>query len=254
MKYCIILPNKPNRTIELLSAANEIIIPWFARRIGHLTLQDFPDTIRTLLMPPIVNSTDIDIITDNYSADTSRLLFTDIEQAQKIRIKYPEIQSFPFYCATTVNSVSLALQMVKLGVCSIFIANELLKDITTLKQLQSLNVEKRALPVTARDITDGFIRPEGIDLYENLIDILDFSLEPSRRANKLINIYKSKEYTSLLCFLISTLPEIQNSFLPKDFDERHSNCFGLDCSSCNYCARAVNTAQSINEIITSNHA
>lgn len=85
-----------------------------------------------------------------------------------------------------------------------------------------------------------FIRPEDLNLYEGVIDIIDFKeLESIDREEALFTIFKRGTFNYNLSQLVTGMnPDVNNLMFPQEFGKERLNC-GQRCKihpgRCHYC-------------------
>lgn len=100
-----------------------------------------------------------------------------------------------------------------------------------------------------------FIRPEDLHLYEDTIDIIDFSVGSVETEKTLFDIYKRGYFNFDIGQLILGLPiGIKNVAFKEHFAEQRLNC-GQKClnpshASCHFCSRYFNLINKMQGILT----
>lgn len=91
----------------------------------------------------------------------------------------------------------------------------------------------------------NFVRPEDIDLYDNLVDSVKLATRVNRCPERILDAYCDRHYRGALTDLlepdngVSLLPWIvDNSLLPDNFGEYVATC-GHDCEGCRFCEEAL---------------
>lgn len=91
----------------------------------------------------------------------------------------------------------------------------------------------------------NYVRPEDIDLYDNLVDSVKLATRVNRCPERILDAYCDRHYRGALTDLlepdngVSLLPWIvDNSLLPDNFGEYVATC-GHDCEGCRFCEEAL---------------
>lgn len=99
-------------------------------------------------------------------------------------------------------------------------------------------------------ISNFFIRPEALYLWENIITTIDFQEANATREKALLDVYKQGYFEGSLNHLITNLPFVENSLIDSKFDIMRMNC-KHKCQhplySCHYCENYINTLNMIKE-------
>ena len=91
----------------------------------------------------------------------------------------------------------------------------------------------------------NYVRPEDIDIYDNLVDSVKLATRVNRCPERILDAYCDRHYRGALTDLlepdngVSMLPWIvDNSLLPEGFGEHVATC-GHDCENCLWCDDAL---------------
>lgn len=88
-----------------------------------------------------------------------------------------------------------------------------------------------------------FIRPEDLDLYEKIVDIIDFRLEDQEKEDALFQIYNRRSFIyGLENLLVEATFTAPNPFIKPEFGDSRLNC-GQRCRipsrSCHLCESQI---------------
>lgn len=176
-----------------------------------------------------------------------------------------------FYLDKPINNYEDIYWLKKIGAKYILIEAPLFFDLQNVKEICGKSCSLRIAPNVAYYATDipkgngiagSWIRPEDIDLYEGLIDTIEFEDCDVRKEEALYRIYKDdKKWPTDLNILITNLNyPIDNKYLPESFGNTRlkcrQKCFNI--SYCNFCNRAATLStdkrfqQRINEMEPNN--
>lgn len=167
-----------------------------------------------------------------------KVLYTLISKGYKTYLRFPVSDWETFY------------QLIKLGVSDIYIDGPLCFNMDKI-ELAKGNTLIRVSPtispnasLTERDVTSFFIRPEDLELYKNMIDVIDFHELEQEKEDALYSIYNRRSFNYKLNDLIKGLNEDMNNLLiQSDFAKERRNC-GQRCKipgyKCNICRNYFN--------------
>lgn len=256
VKFCINLPKKKKDRKELdRCLIREVIVPWRSRRKLSDFKATFPKITFTLDCPynPL-NENDRNLLREH--SETVPLRFKNPREAE---IFFKNNKNIPnkFYCAAPAMSIEDIERYIQIGVSSVSILGSLILSYNTLLPFAD-KVELRVCPIlgAADKINSCFIRPEDIDLYENVFKTIDFSyVNDSIKEKTLTKIYFNGEWFFDLEMLGEHMPRINNCLIYNEFGRRRMNC-KLACitknESCDFCSSVVSIAEKMKDILEEN--
>lgn len=166
----------------------------------------------------------------------------------------------PFYFYKVPKNWEELYGLLSLGVSDVFIAEEMGFSLASIHKItQERNVQVRCYanvcqntwaPATGQ-ITDFYIRPDDMDLYADVIDVLEF-YDVIDRQNIYYEIYfHNKKWDGNLQEIIKGLKVKVNNYyiLGSEFAERRMDC-GKKCvkgGRCRLCYRLVELADSLEQ-------
>lgn len=158
----------------------------------------------------------------NYYLDRPINNYEDIYWLKKLKSKYILIEAPLFFDLKNVKDLTK-------GICSLRLAPNV--------AYYAENIPKE------NGIVGSWIRPEDIDLYEELIDTIEFENCDTRKEEALYRIYRDdKKWPTDLNILITNLNyPIDNKYLPDSFGDMRLKCQQkcFKVSYCNFCNRAA---------------
>lgn len=157
--------------------------------------------------------------------------------------------NIPFFYISGANSYDEVRSMIEAGVSDIYIENELCFDLPRIAEYCHHNeVKVRVIPNVAQtksrlpmnDMRKFFIRPEAIELYEDIIDVIEVQCKVLTKQPTVIQIYKDGHWNGDLKILIGNFKEsIDNRVFLPAFDEYRmvckKKCNVGKCNLCNTC-------------------
>lgn len=163
-----------------------------------------------------------------------------------------------FFFRDYIYSIDSLWEYINFNVSDVYITGELgfeIPKISTVLKERGINL--RVIPDIAQssasqsDITNFFIRPEDLYLYENYIDIIEFynNVNFHKRDELMYETYAiNKEWPNKLNYLIEGIKEkTANYSIPREFGKTRLNC-GKRClkgSNCESCYVAIKLANCI---------
>ena len=261
MKYCL----KYTNICTKLTKCQEIEIKYIEDKGLVKFLEKYKDKRVNLLVEP------------------NEIFHNEIRKLIAIRKQYPEYnfavaltqydatiapwlrqEKIPYYIAKPCENWEEFKQLIEAGVCDINISGPLGFDLTKVKRvLDSLNekVQVRATPNKVVNLNQHtpaligfFIRPEDVELYEGLIDVLDF--EGLEHQDTFYTIYaEQKVFIGNLNQCIYGFNEkVDNKGLVQLFGDRRKDC-GRECLNggrCKRCYTLANIAQTMGDRVKEN--
>ena len=171
------------------------------------------------------------------------------EYIQEIKDK-----GIPFYFNDKITSWDRLLAILNFGASDVFIAGELGFDLVRIKSIAGdTNIRCYANVSQYEDESNGFkgfyIRPEDVDLYDEVIDVIEF-WKSEDKQNILYEVYfHDKEWAGNLQEIVQGLKLKFNSYyiLGSEFANRRMSC-NKKCMKghrCQLCERLVELADSL---------
>lgn len=247
MKYC--LSNKVN--INYRNKADEIVIPYKDRRAIPDYAKKHPKAALTLEVPP-QTQWKIDEIKEYSILSKGRLTLClpEIGGPQTVELAAAGIPYFWGYTITTFYELDAVCECgvseVRIG-APIFFMIDKLKRFENVKKRVAANIAHPGYIPHTKGIVGAWIRPEDVDLYEGVIDTIEFADCDSNKEEALYRIYcEQKQWPGKVNMIISNIDDniAYNRMLPRDFTEMRLNC-GQKClsgSACQACYRHFHLA------------
>lgn len=118
----------------------------------------------------------------------------------------------------------------------------------------SPTISSNAALAEERKPSSFFIRPEDLDLYAEVIDVIDFNVGSLETEEALYKVYQRKEFLHDIDSLILRLPKgVSNLAFKPAFAEQRLNC-GQKCNvpgrSCHFCDNFFTLVSKFNQMIT----
>lgn len=117
-----------------------------------------------------------------------------------------------------------------IGVSDIYIDGPICFDINSIRKGKD-NVKIRVSPtisanasIAGRTPNSFFIRPEDLNLYDEVIDVIDFHETNMDKEDSLFSIYTRGTFNYDIGHLVTGLPQINNLLIGKDFAQPRLNC------------------------------
>lgn len=245
MKYAI----NYYRECPILDAADEIIIQYKKKdaELIHF-VQKYKESQRIIANAAMLDfetlSENLEIFNAAHEAHPAFTVLISIKNLSfSESLKNYEIPFFFIEGATCLDDVN---DFIEAGVSDIYIQNELGFNIKQISYFcQEKNVQVRVYPNVAQNkdniptrnsLTDFFIRPEAVPLYEPFVDVMEFYGAIDRQP-VLYRIYKDEKWLGDLSDLILELGvQIDNRTIVPYFDALRINC-RKECTlgKCNAC-------------------
>lgn len=253
VRFCRNLPKKKKDRKELDSClVREIIVPWRSRRKLPDFIATYPKIIFTIDCPhnPL-NENDRNLLRE-YSK-TVPLRFRTPHDAE---IFFKNNKRIPnkFYCMAPALNIKDIERYIEMGVSSVSVMGPLILSHDILLSFAN-KVELRVCPIlsAADKINSCFIRPEDIDLYEDVFKTIDFSyVNDSIKEKTLTKIYFNGEWFFDLEMLGSHMPRVNNCLIYNGFGQRRLNC-EQKCvtqkENCQFCNRVLSIANKCKNIL-----
>lgn len=253
VQFCINLPKKKKDRKNLDShLVREIIVPWRSRRKLPDFIAEYPKIRFTLDCPQNpLNENDRKLLTE--FADTVPLRFNRPQTAEVFFKNNPKVTN-KFYCVAPALSINDIERYLSMGVISVWVASALLFSYNDLLSFAD-KVELRYSPILgANNVLEScFIRPEDIDLYENVLKTIDFSYVNNTTIEKtLTKIYFNGEWFFDLEMLGPGMPKINNCLIYNEFGRRRMNCKWAcmeEQKPCNFCSSVASIAEKMVDIL-----
>jgi len=250
MKYSI----SARQPLNLLKQAEEIMVEY--RDIETLfNYEEWELTNKDIV---------IHIPNDEYKPDWD-LLKSFQEKEFNISIKLDDMTlksaaedyELPFFWAYTANSFYELFGLCENNVSQISLGIPLIFDLPKVRRITGNNIKLRITPNRAYEgyirhphgIQGGYVRPEDIPIYEEYVDICEFSVPTLKQQAALFEVYHNdKHWPGNLNILISNLDyDIDNRAIPEEFAKMRINCGqrcqqGYSCHICENIFRYVNNA------------
>lgn len=243
MKFAI----KYYKGCRVLDKADEVIIKYYERSANLINFaENLPKEQRL-----IVNIVELENIDDSLS------IFKATKKAHpQFAILLSKEQSYatiaeidvPFFFIEGASSYDDLAGITRLGVSDIYIMNELgfdIKNAADFCHSQNINVRvysnvaQTASKFNVTTITQFFVRPDAVKLYESYIDVLEF-YGPIDLQPVLYDIYRDERWLGALEDIIMGLnEEIDNQTIVPYFDISRLEC-RKRCAigKCNICSAA----------------
>lgn len=171
-------------------------------------------------------------------------------------------KSIPVYFYTFINNWDILHGYIKLGVSDVYIVEDLGFDLYTIKKVFQNQVNIRVFPHIAQStwalssvIKKFYIRPDDIDLYNNVVDVCEFH-NVSDKADAYYNIYKSGQWFGKLQEIILDFDsDLDGKYIAPSFAEQRIKCGkkcikGGKCAICERIEELSKTLEKNNLVIT----
>lgn len=202
---------------------------------------------------------DIELIEAIYKMDKYNITVCLNYAYNKTDELFPKVKKIgiPYYFAEAVSDWDILHQYINLGVSDIFVTGILGFELDKVKKvLSEKNIQIRCYANICQTLwSEGdtfkafYIRPEDVDIYSEVIDVLEF-YNAEDKQNVLYDVYfHSKKWTGDLREIIQGLKVRVNSYylLGNEFALRRMKC-GKKClkgSNCHLCERVKELADTI---------
>lgn len=241
MKYS--LHNK--QIVTYLKKADEIVIAYKDRRAIPDYAKKYPQAALTLEVPP-ATQWEIAELKDYCILSRNRLTLCLPEMTDP-RIQELKDNNIPFFWGYTINTAAELVALKNFGVSQARIGVPLFFQTNVLKKIDliyrvSANIAHEGYIPGMSGINGSWIRPEDVELYDDVIDIIEFADCDNNKEQALYRIYaEQKAWPGKVNMLITNIEDDKayNRMLPREFTEHRLNC-GQRCSSggaCSLCYR-----------------
>lgn len=165
--------------------------------------------------------------------------------------------SLPYFYGKAVTTWDELIYYVKSGVCDVYIAEDLGFEVSAVaKYCHDNNVTVRAYPNIAQASVGGahplkkfFIRPDDVDCYEGLIDVLEFWCAP-HQTDVYFKVYRNQKWLGELREIIKDFDcDIHNSHIVPGFAQARIDC-GKRClrgKPCHICDRIYSISKKLQD-------
>ena len=176
---------------------------------------------------------------------------SDLEELKEIGL--------PFFFAEVVDSWDKLNGYIQQGVSDVYVGNEFAFDLSTISQVCKLynvkirvfaNVAQSNYPSVGNTMTQFFIRPEDVTMYDDIVDVIEF-FGPLDRQDVLYEIYTKGKWIGNLNELIIGLKEdINNTLIAGCFGTLRRTCKKRCAHStkCDICTRFVSIQNTLKEV------
>jgi hypothetical protein len=233
-------------SFQYLKKADEIMVEYRDRRAIPDYAKKYPDACIALEVPP-ETQWEISEIKDYFILAKQKLVLClpDIKDPRIAELKSAGI---PFFWGYTVNTfwelealVAAGASQARIG-APIFFDAEGLNRYKITKRVCANVAHEGYLPFTD-GITGSWIRPEDVEAYEDVFDIIEFADVKDHKEEALFRIYaEKKNWPGRVDMIISNInTEAYNRMIPTQFVESRKKC-GQRCksySSCRICERLL---------------
>ena len=237
---------------EQIEKADELKVVWSKREIIPEIFEQYP--------------ADKTVVLECFAAELDDATWADLKMYNglgkgKFKICCADWKMFkdsgiPFYVGYPVTDLYTIVGLVKAGVTDVRVAGPLIFDLASVRKcLEDTSVKIRVSPNVAYTdglprpdgVLGGWIRPEDMHLYENLIDIIEFEDIPNKaREQVLYRLYmEDHEWLGSLQDLITNLNfSGLNRMIPTTMSSLRVNCKQacLTNSHCRICYRMLKMA------------
>lgn len=191
---------------------------------------------------------------------------TDVKQAfilakEKLVVCLPEMKDprieelkaagIPFFWGYTVNTFWELTALVETGVSQVRIGAPLFFECEKLKKFKVIkrvcaNVAHEGYLPNVDGINGSWIRPEDVEVYEDVFDIIEFADCKDQKEEAMFRIYaEQKKWPGRVDMIISNIKtEAYNRMIPPEFAAARRTC-GQRCASggsCRICYRLLHLA------------
>ena len=232
-----------------LKKADEIVVKYQDRRIIPDFAKKYPNACIALEVTPDTQWEISDI--KNYFILAKEKLILCLPNIRDPRI--PELikEGIPFFWGYTVTTfwelqalVAAGASQVRIG-APLFFEGEKLKNFNITKRVCANVAHEGYLP-HVDGITGSWLRPEDVEIYDDVFDIIEFADVKDHKEEALYRIYaEQKAWPGRVDMIISNInTEAYNRMIPSDFATRRKNC-GQRCmsgSACSICHRLLRLA------------
>ena len=247
MKYSL----KNRQTAEYLKKADEILIAYKDRKALPTYAEKYPEAALTLEVPP-ATQWEIAEIKEYSILARGRLTLCIPEITLPIIAELAE-NNIPYFWGYTVTTATELASLEALGVSQVrigaplFFQTDILKRFNVKYRIAANIAHEGYLPIMS-GINGSWIRPEDVELYEGIFDIIEFADCDNNKEQALFRIYaEDHAWPGQVEMLITNIEKTgaYNRMLPREFTEARLNC-GQKCAAkgkCQICYRYFNLAQ-----------
>ena len=254
MKYGMRYDNRSRH----LNDFDEIFLVYDHPTVGIIEhIQKYKPEQRVILDVTGLSEDDFDKSKDYFSAAAE--VHSNIALVGAIgQVRELEESGLPYFFPHIVSCWDELNGYIKLGVSDVYVGNEFAFNMTYIANVcRTAGVQVRAYAniaqtncaSAANTITQFYIRPEDVVLYEEYIDVIEF-YGPLDRQDVLYEIYTKGQWLGDLSTLIIGLKEeVHNPIITGIFGTLRRDC-GKRCSyspSCNVCTRFVSISNTLKE-------
>lgn len=228
-----------------LKKADEIVIAYKDRRAILDYAKKYPQAALVLEVPPATQWEMAEL--KEYSILSRNRLTLCLPEMTDPRIQELKDNNIPFFWGYTVGTGAELVALKNLGVSQVRIGAPLFFQTKVLKEFDvkyrvAANIAHEGYIPGMSGINGSWIRPEDIELYEDIIDTIEFADCDNAKEQALYRIYaEQKAWPGKVNMLISNIEndKAYNRMLPREFTEHRLNC-GQRCASggaCQLCYR-----------------
>lgn len=234
---------------QYLKKADEIVIEFRDRRAIPDYAKKYPNACIALEVTPDT-PWEIDEIKD-YSILSKGKLILCLPDIRDPRIPQLVQAGIPFFWGYTVTTfwelqalIAAGASQVRIG-APLFFEGEKLKKFDITKRVCANVAHEGYLPFVD-GVTGSWIRPEDIETYDDIFDIVEFADVKDHKEEALYRIYaEQKHWPGRVDMIISNInTEAYNRMIPEEFAASRKNC-GQRCAAggpCRICHRLLHLA------------
>lgn len=234
---------------EYLKKADEIIIEYRNRHAIPDFAKKYPDAQLVLEVMPDT-SWNFDEIKEYFILAKEKLILC-LPDLRDPAIEDLKASGIPFFWGYTITTfwelkaaIACGVSQVRIG-APIFFQTKLLKNFEVQKRITANIAHEGYLPFVD-GVSGSWIRPEDVDKYEDIFNIIEFSDIEGKKEEALYRIYaEQKQWPGQVNMIISNInTEAYNRMIPEDFTTHRLNC-GQRCAaggSCKLCYRYLKLA------------
>lgn len=246
MKFSL---HERHSSAQYLKKADEIIIEYRDRKAIPDFAEKYAGASLVLEVTPDA-PWEISELKDYYILSKERLILC-LPDLRDPRLEELKAVGIPFFWGYTITSFWELAAAIKTGACQARIGAPIFFQTS---RLSKFGITKRVCVNIAHegyipniDGTIGpWIRPEDLESYDDIFDIVEFSDLVNNKEEALYRIYaEQKEWPGRVDMIISNITtDAYNNMIPKDFAQSRKDC-GQRCaggSGCNICHRFLKLA------------
>ena len=232
-----------------LKKADEIIVEYRDRKAIPDYVKKYPNAWVVLEVTPDTQWEFNEI--KNYSILAKEKLILCLPDIKDSRISELIAAKIPFFWGYTVTTFWELKALIAAGASQVRIGAPLFFETDKLKKF---NITKRVCANIAHEgylpcvdgITGSWLRPEDVEAYEDVFDIIEFADVKENKEEALYRIYaEQKNWPGRIDMIISNITtEAYNRMIPPEFVNARKNC-GQRCaagSGCRICHRLLHLA------------